>query len=198
MGSKGQEETKKLKKNLEEQLERLIQQLADLEECKEDMDLEEYEESKADTMDQLEELNKSLSKYLSGDITLVDELSTMQLATQAAISAAFQTPAVIRMFARREPQELRNRLCEIDRDIKLGRLSEIKVRREKVEILSALRHFSEKLSSAELQYLNENSNTKPNISGANFHFVKVTEESEIGEKALDLASNDVLSAQSNS
>lgn len=34
MSSKGQVETDKLKQNLEEQLERLVQQLADLEECK--------------------------------------------------------------------------------------------------------------------------------------------------------------------
>lgn len=46
------------------------------------MEPEEYEESKADTMDQLEELNKSLSKHLSGDMTLVDHLSSMQLVSR--------------------------------------------------------------------------------------------------------------------
>lgn len=34
MASRGKSETEKLKKNLEEQLERLVQQLADLEECR--------------------------------------------------------------------------------------------------------------------------------------------------------------------
>lgn len=53
-------------------------------------------------------------------------------ATQAAISEAFHTPAVIRMFARREPGQLRQRLAEIDRDERLGKLSPDQYRNQKV------------------------------------------------------------------
>lgn len=53
-------------------------------------------------------------------------------ATQAAISAAFHTPAVIRMFARREPDLLRERLAEVDRDERLGKLSAQASTRERV------------------------------------------------------------------
>lgn len=56
-------------------------------------------------------------------------------ATQAAISKAFQTPAVIRMFARREPQQLRERLHVVERDLKLGKLSTAAANREKVQII---------------------------------------------------------------
>ncbi len=44
-----------------------------------DLDSEEYEETKRETLEQLEEFSQSLSKLMSGDMTLVDELGAMQL-----------------------------------------------------------------------------------------------------------------------
>lgn len=46
---------------------------------REDLDEEEYEETKKETLEQLGEFNDSLKKIMSGDMTLVDELSGMQL-----------------------------------------------------------------------------------------------------------------------
>lgn len=46
-------------------------------------------------------------------MTLVNELNRMQLAIQAAISEAFKTPEVIRMFAKKQPGQLRQRLAEV-------------------------------------------------------------------------------------
>ncbi|XP_059547302.1 protein LZIC isoform X3 [Myotis daubentonii] len=79
MASRGKTETSKLKQNLEEQLDRLMQQLQDLEECREELDADEYEETKKETLEQLSEFNDSLKKIMSGNMTLVDELSGMQL-----------------------------------------------------------------------------------------------------------------------
>ena len=56
MTSRGSAETEKLKKNLNDQLERLMQQLQDLEECRDDLDEDEYEETKKETLDQLQVL----------------------------------------------------------------------------------------------------------------------------------------------
>nr|CAD7428254.1 unnamed protein product [Timema monikensis] len=148
MTSRGQVETEKLRQNMESQLERLVQQLADLEECRDDLESNEYEETKQETMDQLREFNESLSRMISGDMTLVDHLGSMQLvsgspvslflfickATQAAISAAFHTPAVIRMFARKEPGQLRERIAQLERDVKFGKLSQDGAIREKVRL----------------------------------------------------------------
>jgi hypothetical protein len=44
-----------------------------------DLDASEYEETKNETMEQLREFNESLSKMISGDMTLVDQLGSMQL-----------------------------------------------------------------------------------------------------------------------
>lgn len=99
MSSYGKVETERLKQNLENQLERLVEQLEDLENCKytkmllysqwlfykllgifrEDLELEEYEETKNDTMEQLKELHESLNKLVKGDISLISALGAVQL-----------------------------------------------------------------------------------------------------------------------
>ncbi|KAG7273818.1 hypothetical protein CRUP_011110 [Coryphaenoides rupestris] len=80
---------------------------------REDLEDDEYEETKKETLEQLSEFSDSLNKIVSGDMTLVDELSSMQLAIQAAISQAFKTPEVIRLFAKKQPGQLRTRLAEV-------------------------------------------------------------------------------------
>ncbi|EFA03820.1 protein LZIC [Tribolium castaneum] len=174
MTSYGKVETAKLKQNLENQLDRLVEQLGDLENCKADLDPEEYEETKQDTMDQLKELNDSLSKLVKGDISLVSALGAVQLATQAAISEAFKTPEVIRLFGKREPKQLRERLSSIEQECKLNKLSDEATNRQKAEILTALRQLGEQLSMEELQFLEKHNN----IANAfqNVEFVEVTDE----------------------
>ena len=77
--------------------------MSDLEECRSDLDADEYEELKKDAVAQLSEFETSL----------MDELSSMKLAVRAAISEAFKTPEVIRMFASRRPGDLRQKLIEV-------------------------------------------------------------------------------------
>lgn len=52
----------------------------------------------------------------------INKYSNLQ-ATQAAISQAFKTPEVIRLFGRREPDQLRERMLTIEQDVKLNKLS---------------------------------------------------------------------------
>ena len=81
---------------------------------REDLEVDEYEETKSETLEQLKEFNESLAKMKGGNMTLVDELNRMQLATQAAISEAFKTPEVIRLFTKKQPGQLRQRLEEVN------------------------------------------------------------------------------------
>ena len=86
--SRGESETKKLKSQLQSQLERLLDQLQDLENSKDELDEEEYSDMREDTLEQVEEFQASLTKLSSGDLGLVDSISAMQLAIQGAISQA--------------------------------------------------------------------------------------------------------------
>ncbi|XP_061689928.1 protein LZIC [Syngnathoides biaculeatus] len=185
MASRGKSETCKLRQNMEEQLDRLMQQLQDLEECREELDEEEYEETKKETLEQLSEFNDSLKKIMTGDMTLVDELSGMQLAIQAAISQAFKTPEVIRLFAKKQPGQLRTRLAEMDRDVMVGKLSRADYTQQKMEVLAALRKLGETLTTPDETFLAENATATLS------HFEKVTAGSE--DKILALASSGVKS-----
>ncbi|CAG9768285.1 unnamed protein product [Ceutorhynchus assimilis] len=168
MTSYGKMETEKLKQNVESQLDRLMEQLADLESCKDDMDAEEYQETKEETMDQLKELNESLSKLVSGNISLISSIGAVQLATQAAISQAFKTPEVIRLFGRKEPKQLRERLNAVDEQAKLNKLSTEGRDRQKVEILIALRQLNEQLTSEELQFLEKHNSEFGSLKNIEF------------------------------
>lgn len=171
--SHGKLETEKLKENLENQLHRLVEQLADLEECREELSPAEYNETKTDTIDQLKELNASLTKLVNGDISLVSELGAMQLATQAAISQAFKTPEVIKLFGKKEPLQLRERLQMITQNFKLTKLNQKGYDQQKAEILVALRQLGEQLTTDELQFLERHNN----VSNAfkNVEFVEVND-----------------------
>ena len=46
---------------------------------RDDLDPDEYEETKRETVDQLKEFKESLVKFAAGNMTLVDEISAMQL-----------------------------------------------------------------------------------------------------------------------
>ncbi|XP_077276583.1 protein LZIC [Temnothorax americanus] len=187
MSSHGKAETDRLRKNLEEHVDRLVQQLEDLEDCRVTLDETTYREYKEDTVEQLREINESLQRMISGNVTLVDELGATRLATRAAVGAAFQTPAVIRMFCKREPTGLKERLSQIDRDVKLGKLNEEVADRQRGEILSALRQLGEKLEPSDVRLLERVSLN--NIDTA--RYVRVTETAGKGKMALDVVGREV-------
>ncbi|XP_078615524.1 protein LZIC-like [Branchiostoma floridae x Branchiostoma japonicum] len=189
MASRGKSETEKLKQNLEEQLDRLVQQLQDLEECREDLDEDEYEETKNETLEQLKEFSKTLEHMAQGDMTLVDELNSMQLAIRAAISEAFKTPEVIRMFAKKQPGQLRQRLAEMERDAKVGKLPPDVYTQQKMEVLMALRKLGDQLKPEEANFLTTNSNA------ALSQFEKVSEDMGAGDKLLQVAGSQVAAAE---
>uniref|UniRef100_A0A7S0NUA9 Beta-catenin-interacting ICAT domain-containing protein n=1 Tax=Calcidiscus leptoporus TaxID=127549 RepID=A0A7S0NUA9_9EUKA len=142
-----------LRGNIEAQLERLLSQLEDIEENKEHFSAEEYERIKKDTKTQLAEFEDSLQKTMSGNLTLQSELEATKLAIRAAISDAFKTPQVIRLFAQKQPAALRRRLDEIDRDVKLGKVQFDDVAEQAAEILMALKRLGEPLAAKEETFL---------------------------------------------
>lgn len=56
-------------------------------------------------------------------------------AIQAAISQAFKTPEVIQMFAKKQPDQLREKLSQIERDQKIGKMALDLYTQQKVSVL---------------------------------------------------------------
>lgn len=61
------------------------------------------------------------------------------------------------MFARRQPQQLRQRLAQVERDEKIKLLSPESCRQQKVEILTALKRLKDPLTPQEREFLERHS-----------------------------------------
>jgi hypothetical protein len=114
---------------------------------------DEYDETKSETLSQLREFQAFLERSLTGDMSLVDEFGAAQLAIQAAVSDAFKTPEVIRLFAQKQPDQLRLRLSALHRDVKIKQISKEQFQRQAVEILVALKKMGTELTSEEATFL---------------------------------------------
>jgi Beta-catenin-interacting protein ICAT len=153
MVSRGEAETQALRQRVNDQLNRLMNQLKDLEENKEALDEDEYTSMREDTLKQLKEFEELLERQKSGNVTLIDDLNQIQIAIREAVSQAFKTPEVIQLFAARQPHLLRTRLEQLDIDKQLGQVKESEYNAKKVEILTALKKLDDALSQAEKDFL---------------------------------------------
>lgn len=176
-------QTEKLKSNVEEQLERLVKQLEDLEKYREDFEPEEYQETKAETLEQMREFQSSLAKLAAGDLSLTDYFAAIQLGIQAALSEVFRTPEVILMFAKKQPEQLRLKLAQIQRDLKLGKLSSQAAQAQQIEVLGALKGLGEILSTEEANLLEKTNSVSLQ------QFIKVSTDPNSKSKLLTLAEN---------
>ena len=146
-------EEARLRQNIEDQLERLLSQLADLDELKAELSDEEYQSEKKSTLEQLTEFQATLEKMTAGSVSLTTQYDAAKLAVRAAISDAFKTPEVIRLFARKEPAALRLKLSNLDRDVKVKKFALADVAPQVCEILTALKKLGEPLDAKEEAFL---------------------------------------------
>ncbi len=153
------------------------------------MDPDEYESTKKETLEQLDEFRKSLSKMESGDLTLVDTISRVQLAIRAAVSQAFSTPEVIRLFAKKAPGDLRERLTALQRDHQLGRLPKSEYNAQATEVLAALQKLGQELTPEETAFL------EANMTASMREFENVSGEDLAGKGVISAAKSQIQSAQ---
>lgn len=95
------------------------------------------------------------------------------------------------MFGKREPAGLKERLLQIDRDEKLGKLNKEAADRQRGEVLSALRQLGERLEPAELQLLERLSLDSIDTS----RYVQVNDTMEKGKMILDVVGKEVRATQ---
>ena len=149
------DETARLKEMVEKQLHRLLCQLKDLDECKDELTEEEIRETRSETMEELKEFQENLDRMTKGDITLMDALSAVRLATMAAINEAFKTPEIIRMFSSRQTDELRGQLEKVTEAYHLKSITKKQYEERATEILTALKSLNEPLSNEEAAFLSQ-------------------------------------------
>ncbi|KAL9648532.1 hypothetical protein ABK040_012646 [Willaertia magna] len=147
-------EQEKLKQQTKQQLDRLLKQLQDVEDCKEELDSEEeYLEIKKETLSQLEEFQKTL-EHLNKSLK-IDEIRSYQLAIKAACSEAFKTPQVIKLFAEKDVNQIKIKLEQLE--VEKTHIGQEIYNFKKSELLSALRKLNPSmLSEDDLRFLNQN------------------------------------------
>lgn len=84
-------------------------------------------------------------------------------AIQAAISEAFKTPEVIKLFARKQPGQLRERLKEVERDRKVGKISQEAYEQIKVEILTAVKKLGGQVRTVDNNYDNNSYDSRNHV-----------------------------------
>jgi hypothetical protein len=147
------DETSRLKDLVERQLQRLLCQLKDLDELKDELTEQEIAETRSDTMEELNQFRDNLDRMIAGDMTLMDHLGAVRLATMAAINEAFKTPEIIRLFSNRETEQLRQSLARLQEDLHTKKIPQAAYDEKAIEILTALKSLNEPLSDEEAAYL---------------------------------------------
>mmetsp|Transcript_445 Transcript_445/g.1351 ORF Transcript_445/g.1351 Transcript_445/m.1351 type:complete len:180 (-) Transcript_445:369-908(-) len=146
-----------LQKNVEDQLARLLSTLSDLDEMRDDLDDDEYQEMKTEALQQMREFQAKLSAMLQGESgQLQTTAQRAAAAMRAAVSEAFSTPEVLRLFAKGEGSGLRSRLDALEQQKVLGKIGTESYTREKAEILGALRRLGNEVSEDEQAWLEQN------------------------------------------
>lgn len=77
-------------------------------------------------------------------------------AIQSAIAAAFKTPEILAMFAKKQPDQLRLKLAQVERDHRIKLLPTASFTQQKIEILMALKKLKQQLSEEESNFLHSN------------------------------------------
>ncbi|XP_055325010.1 protein LZIC-like [Sitodiplosis mosellana] len=147
-------------KNLENQLQRLVQQSADLEECKNDLTEEEYESMKDETLEQIKEFTGTLDRLNKGDVTLNSKISSMRDVIRKAIANSFNTLEMIRIAGDQSLNEQANRLASLEESYQLKKISTDEYNNKKREVLLQLVDFGYTLSLADKKFLDNQTDSE--------------------------------------
>lgn len=133
-------------KNLQDQVERLVEQLKDLEECRNDLTPDEYTSMREDTVEQIKEFTGTLDRMTKGDITLNNTFSTMRAAIRKAIASSFNTVEIIKMFGDQNTSDLEKQLLDLHENHKLKKINaEDYEKKENYHIAGIERHWSQSI-----------------------------------------------------
>jgi S-adenosylmethionine:tRNA-ribosyltransferase-isomerase (queuine synthetase) len=147
-----------LVKNLETQLKRLCNEIADLEDTKNEMELLEYQEMKAEFLDQSKEFTETLERMNKGDLSVINRVTVLKHELRNVIAKSFNTLEIIKIFGYKLEDELEKQLYSLNEDYKLKRIGKEEMEVKRLEILNKLKHQNEhKLTKEDLDFLESKS-----------------------------------------
>ncbi|GMR36995.1 hypothetical protein PMAYCL1PPCAC_07190, partial [Pristionchus mayeri] len=135
--------------NLHNQVNRLVKQLEELEQEKDALTEDEYNEMKNETVEELNEISQTLLKMSDGALSTIDNNAKEKQAIRDAIATAFQSihghqsPNKIRIAV------LRQKIAQIGNDYHMKKIDEETVKIRKATVLSRLNELGDRLSSEE-------------------------------------------------
>lgn len=157
-------EVEMLRVNIQDQLNRLFDQLEDLDELKDELSEEEYKEERDDTIQELLHFQSFLETAFSSNLSLSTEFTPAQEAIKKALAAmnsvgtnnsagnnggsSGSSAAKFRLLAE-TTSSLRNRLIELDRNLKLKLITKESYQARAGDIVMSLQAMGEKLTIEE-------------------------------------------------
>lgn len=97
-----------------------------------DLSQDELDGIKEDTVEQIKEFKETLDRMQKGNLTLESKVSQMRKKIREAISNAFNTSEMIKMFGEYDVAELLVQLSKLEEDSKLKRISVEEAEKSKV------------------------------------------------------------------
>lgn len=110
---------------------------------------DEYMELKNEFLDQTKEFNEALERLNKGDLSI----NNMKNELRTAISLAFNTVDIIRIFGLKCSDELELQLNSLNEDYKLKRITTQQMEHKRLELLNKLKSMNATLCKDDLDFL---------------------------------------------
>jgi len=138
-----------------------------------------------ETIDQMGEFEASLTKMSAGNISLIDEIGSAQLAIQSAIRS-HTSPEILKMFMKKEHGALRAKLSTLESELKLGQISHEMYAMQAIDLVKMLDKLGVELSPVERDIFTKEKQLS--------HGIYVPASNEIGNGLIDAATRDIGNA----
>ena len=127
-----------LLKNVLDEIERLNNQLKDLETYKDDFTPEEIEETKKETLEKLIETTKLLEKMKSGNVTTVTAVEKAKKQLKQAIAENYHVKDLVNSYLSNETEFLREKLNSVMRIHALKKINDQEFNSQVIQILEII------------------------------------------------------------
>ncbi|KAM3130680.1 hypothetical protein pb186bvf_017188 [Paramecium bursaria] len=146
----------KLLDNINQQSKRLLEQLKDLEEYKNELEPEEYQSMKNDTALQLQDFQKMLLNLQSGDLQLKTAIQQQQDLIKEAVKQSFNADEIRNLMQNSQTTNIRERIKQLDQSQQLGKISKQQQIKDTLQLINQLSDLGIPLQQNEKDFLQQN------------------------------------------